>query len=74
MEIGDKLNLRCPKCKGSTMRLHEEFSAFDTYEIEQGVYTIRYMDCLPSTTGATYGECLNKGCLHKWKFRKNPIT
>lgn len=73
MEVGDKITIKCPRCKSSSLRLYEEFSAFDTYEIVDGVYVYRYMDSLPSVTGKTYAECMKPECKHRWQVRKSPI-
>lgn len=73
MEIGDTVNNRCPKCKSASLRLYEQFYAYDTYEIINGIYEFRYMDSLPSTTGKTYAECLNTECNHRWQVRKSPV-
>lgn len=73
MLVGDSLSCRCPKCRKSDLKLYEEFYVCDVITVEGGKIAWRDQGDFPTLTGKVWGECLNKECGHRWKFRRSPL-
>lgn len=73
MQVGDAIPCRCPKCRGTDLVLHEQFTVVDVITLKAGKVADRHAGEFPELTGRVWGECANPACGHRWQFRKSPI-
>lgn len=73
MVEGDPIPCRCPKCRCTDLKLYEEFTVCDVITVSNGKMVTRDNGDFPSLTGRVDGECLNRACGHRWRFRNSPL-
>lgn len=74
MNIGEKVNIRCPRCKSSNLLLHECFMVYTTREIEKGCVVELTQPCIPEPTRQYTAQCQRDGCAHRWTLRTDPLA
>lgn len=74
MNIGEKVNIRCPKCKSSNLLLHEGFMVYTTREIEKGCVVDLTGPGIPEPTRQYTAQCQREGCAHRWTLRTDPLA
>lgn len=68
---GEKVTLRCPKCKGSTLELTEIIEEHVTYSVEDGVMPDKADDHQPGSSLGLYATC--RKCKHMWTPRARTL-
>lgn len=73
MNIGEKVNIRCPQCDSSNLLLHEGFMVYFTREVENSRVVDITRPGIPEPTHQFTAQCQREGCGHRWTLRKDPL-
>lgn len=75
MQIGESIDIRCPKCGGSDLLLFEAFTVYATWEVVGARLAdhTRPGSGMAQPTGQFSGDCQRLACGHRWKLRRSPL-